>query len=95
MDTDSRPTQEEVGPAQGKEGPEQEVPGKENQQIDTGLRRSGRTRKATERYGGAPQPMQRELSPRERKSLAARKVPREKWMILQEGVWKKYRQPTE
>ena len=39
-----------------------------------------------------------QLSPRERKrikSLAARKVPREEWMIRQEGVWKKYRQPTE
>ena len=102
----SRPTHEEVGPAQGEQeqGPEQEVevPEEENQQqaADAGLRRSGRTRKAPERYGGA-QPMQREnnqLSPRERKrikSLAARKVPREEWMIRQEGVWKKYRQPTE
>ena len=102
----SRSAQEELGPAQEEQeqGPEQEVEvlGEENQQqaADAGLRRSGRTRKAPERYGGA-QPMQRDnnqLSPRERKrikSLAARKVPREEWMIRQEGVWKKYRQPTE
>ena len=78
MDTDSRPTQEEVGPAQGEQGPEQggEVPGEENQQqaADAGLRRSGRTRKAPERYGGS-QPMQGtskvRLSPRARKRAQA------------------------
>ena len=100
------PKEEEVGPAQEEQekGPEQdaEVPGEENQQqaAEAGLGRSGRTRRATEWYGGA-QPMQKEnnqLSPRERKRikrLAAKKGPREEWMTRQEGVWKKYRQPTE
>ena len=64
------------------------------------LRRSGRTRQAPKRYRDA-QSIQRDntqLSPRERKrikSLAARKVPREEWMIRQEGVWTNYRQPSE
>ena len=101
----SRPAQEEVGPTQEEQeqGPEQEVevPGGEDQQqaAEAGLRRSGRIRQAPKRYRDA-QPIQREnnqLSPRERKrikSLAARKVPREEWMIRQEGVWKRYRQGT-
>ena len=52
------------------------------------------------RYGDA-QAMQEghnQLSPRERKrikSLAARRVPREEWMIRQGGEWKKYKQATE
>ena len=72
----------------------------EQQATEEGPRKSGRRRRAPDRYEGA-QPAQGEpsqLSPRDRKrikSLAARKVPREEWMIRQEGALRKYRKPTE
>ena len=87
-------TTEEVGASTGGAGAGTRTGGRgtrrwnQQQVAEAGLRRSERTRRAPERYGGS-QPMHKE------KSLAAKKVPREEWMIHQEGVWKKYRQPTE
>ena len=75
--------------------------GDEQQQATgEGPRRSGRNRKVPSRYrdAQATQEGHNQLSPRERKrikSLAAKRVPREEWMIRQEGVWKKYKQATE
>ena len=63
--------------------------GEDQQQIVEGdVRKSGRTRRAPERFGDVlPVQEEREqLSPRNRKrikSLAARKVPREEWNIRQ------------
>ena len=82
----------------------QEEEGEEEQQAEeAGLRRSGRSRWTPARFGktGQEQAQQQgrqerqgQLSPRERKrikGLAARKVPREEWMIRQEGEWRRYR----
>ena len=102
----SRPTQEEAGPVQeeqeqGAEQVEEAQEGDEQQQATgEGPRRSGRNRKVPSRYrdAQATQEGHNQLSPRERKrikSLAAKRVPREEWMIRQEGVWKKYKQATE
>ena len=103
----SRPTQEEEEPAQEKQGPEQgaEVAEKsgdsEEQATEAGPRKSRRRRRAPDRYLAAQPAEERQegpsqLSPRDRKrikSLAARKVPREKWMIRQEGAWRKLGNP--
>ena len=62
------------------------------------LRRSKRIRRAPRRLDQQetrqePRP-QEQLSPRTRKrikSLAARKAPREEWMVRVQGEWQKYR----
>ena len=81
--------------------PYQALAGLNQQQAgQVGPRRSGRARQVPKRYRDA-QPMPRDntqLSHRERKriqSLAARGVPREEWVIRQEGVWTNYRQASE
>ena len=89
-------------PVQAEEVPEE---GEEEQQQveEAGPRRSGRIRKPPARFGKTHQEQERQerqgqLSPRERKrikGLAARKVPREEWMIRQEGEWRKYRKESE
>ena len=104
LDIQLAPTEAEQRqePVQAEEVP---VGGEEEQQQveEAGPRRSGRLRKPPARFGKTHQEQERQerqgqLSPRERKrikGLAARKVPREEWMIRHEGEWRKYRKESE